>query len=297
MTRLHDGIEQLENGWDDGGSDGDRSFNDESDRPWVMETDGIWRPKQPNEWEYVNDNMDMDEDVNMDENMEGIQRNDLHINDTMERDGELKCAGQVSEFHTHETTLVPNVEAKYMEGSDTHQSMRDESCSPLDESEVSTMLESTDFQDDGHDEALWKRFEISATAPPDHAFFSSSPGQPSKSFLGRLRREYHILATSLPGKHFLYFLLVHSRSFDTVDSILVRAYEDRTDLLRSLIVGPENTPYEDAPFVIDWMLDSNFPNSPPIAHFLSWTNGNGRGKIFIYTYLDYESLTIITISL
>ena len=61
------------------------------------------------------------------------------------------------------------------------------------------------------------------------------------------------------------------------DSILVRAYEDRSDLLRSLIIGPENTPYEDAPFVIDWMLDSNFPQTPPVAHFWSWTNGNGRG--------------------
>ena len=61
------------------------------------------------------------------------------------------------------------------------------------------------------------------------------------------------------------------------DSILVRTYEDRSDLLRSLIIGPENTPYENAPFVIDWMLDANFPQTPPIAHFLSWTNGNGRG--------------------
>lgn len=60
------------------------------------------------------------------------------------------------------------------------------------------------------------------------------------------------------------------------ETILVRSYEDRSDLLRSLIIGPENTPYEDAPFVIDWMLDSDFPQSPPKAHFLSWTNGNGR---------------------
>lgn len=66
------------------------------------------------------------------------------------------------------------------------------------------------------------------------------------------------------------------------DSIIVRAYEDRTDLLRSLIIGPENTPYQDAPFVIDWMLDSNFPQSPPKAHFLSWTNGNGRGTCRIH---------------
>lgn len=61
----------------------------------------------------------------------------------------------------------------------------------------------------------------------------------------------------------------------------MRAYEDRSDLLRSLILGPKNTPYEDAPFVIDWMLDSGFPNTPPIAHFLSWTNGNGRGNVLL----------------
>ena len=74
---------------------------------------------------------------------------------------------------------------------------------------------------------------------------------------------------------FLTFLATRGRP---IDSILVRAYEDRSDLLRSMIIGPENTPYEDAPFVIDWMLDSNFPQTPPVAHFLSWTNGNGRGE-------------------
>jgi Ubiquitin-conjugating enzyme len=71
------------------------------------------------------------------------------------------------------------------------------------------------------------------------------------------------------------FICIDGRS---VDSIIVRAFEDRADLLRSLIIGPENTPYEDAPFVIDWMLESTFPHSPPKAHFLSWTNGNGRGS-------------------
>jgi len=65
-------------------------------------------------------------------------------------------------------------------------------------------------------------------------------------------------------------------------SIIVRAYEDRGDLLRSLIIGPENTPYEDAPFVIDWMLDADFPQTPPIAFFISWTNGNGRVNPNLY---------------
>jgi hypothetical protein len=61
----------------------------------------------------------------------------------------------------------------------------------------------------------------------------------------------------------------------------VRAYEDRSDLLRSLIIGPEHTPYQDAPFVIDWYLAPDFPQSPPKAHFHSWTQGNGRGERFL----------------
>lgn len=78
----------------------------------------------------------------------------------------------------------------------------------------------------------------------------------------------------------------------SIETILVRAYEDRTDLLRSLIIGPENTPYADAPFVIDWMLDSDFPNSPPKAHFLSWTNGNGRGMQST-SFLHYSKSVLI----
>ncbi|KAF8078774.1 hypothetical protein FPV67DRAFT_1466416 [Lyophyllum atratum] len=114
------------------------------------------------------------------------------------------------------------------------------------------------------DELGWRHFDILSSAPSDHAFFSSPPARPSKAFLSRLTKEYRVLSTSLP------------------DSIIVRAYEDRTDLLRSLILGPANTPYQDAPFMIDWMLDSNFPHSPPLAHFHSWTNGNGRVNPNLY---------------
>ncbi|KAL1940019.1 hypothetical protein VTO73DRAFT_9354 [Trametes versicolor] len=110
----------------------------------------------------------------------------------------------------------------------------------------------------------WKRFEVLPSAPVDHAFYNTPPAQHTRQFMARMSKEYKALQSSLP------------------DSILVRAYEDRTDLLRSLIIGPENTPYEDAPFVIDWMLDANFPQTPPIAHFLSWTNGNGRVNPNLY---------------
>ncbi|KAG9103116.1 hypothetical protein FRC06_000178 [Ceratobasidium sp. 370] len=116
------------------------------------------------------------------------------------------------------------------------------------------------------DNSPWHRFEILPSAPLDHAYYAtkSSSAQPPKSFLTRLAKEYKVLASSLPN------------------TILVRAYEDRSDLLRCLIIGPQNTPYEDAPFVIDWFLDSSFPQTPPQAHFLSWTNGNGRVNPNLY---------------
>ncbi|CAE6495755.1 unnamed protein product [Rhizoctonia solani] len=112
----------------------------------------------------------------------------------------------------------------------------------------------------------WHRFEVLPEAPADHAYYAqkTTSAQPPKSFMTRLAKEYKVLASSLPN------------------SILVRAYEDRSDLMRCLIVGPQNTPYEDAPFVIDWFLDSSFPQTPPQAHFLSWTNGNGRVNPNLY---------------
>ncbi|CAE6520035.1 unnamed protein product [Rhizoctonia solani] len=112
----------------------------------------------------------------------------------------------------------------------------------------------------------WHRFEVLSSAPVDHAYYThkTTSAQPPRSFMTRLTKEFKVLASSLPN------------------TILVRAYEDRSDLLRCLIIGPQNTPYEDAPFVIDWFLDSSFPQTPPQAHFLSWTNGNGRVNPNLY---------------
>jgi ubiquitin-conjugating enzyme E2 O len=110
----------------------------------------------------------------------------------------------------------------------------------------------------------WQRFLILPNAPNDHAFLSRASTTRPRSYLARLNKEYRALTSSLP------------------ETILVRAYEDRTDLLRTLIIGPENTPYEDAPFMIDWYLDDRFPSTPPEAHFHSWTSGNGRVNPNLY---------------
>jgi len=103
------------------------------------------------------------------------------------------------------------------------------------------------------------RFKVlEGDVPSDHAFMSQAPTQGTPAFLRRLTKEHKIFNTSLP------------------EGIYVRTWENRLDLLRVLIIGPRNTPYEMAPFLFDFHLGPDFPNSPPSAYFHSWTNGVGR---------------------
>ncbi|GJS59215.1 ubiquitin-conjugating enzyme/RWD-like protein [Tanacetum coccineum] len=69
----------------------------------------------------------------------------------------------------------------------------------------------------------------------DHLFSaqsSSSTNQP-KEWVDKIREEWTILAENLP------------------DTIFVRVYEDRMDLLRAVIIGPPGTPYHDGLFFLD----------------------------------------------
>jgi ubiquitin-protein ligase len=56
-------------------------------------------------------------------------------------------------------------------------------------------------------------------------------------------------------------------------SIFVRAVEGRLDLLRALIIGPDDSPYAGGCFVFDIYLD-NYPANPPKVQFL--TTGGGK---------------------
>ncbi|KAK6507394.1 hypothetical protein TWF481_005827 [Arthrobotrys musiformis] len=109
------------------------------------------------------------------------------------------------------------------------------------------------------------RFSILEGAVPlDHAFVSQPAVEHQVAFLRRINKEHKIMQTSLP------------------EGIFVRTWESRLDLLRVLIVGPRNTPYELAPFVFDFHLGSNFPSAPPTGYFHSWTNGIGRVNPNLY---------------
>ncbi|TDL28122.1 hypothetical protein BD410DRAFT_782087 [Rickenella mellea] len=264
LTRLHDGLEQLEDMWNEGFSDS-QSFEGEYEGEDVHHhhhhhhhqgegaveiqyDDGTWQAydgDDGDDWEEESADGETD-DSSMDvDDQTTIQTPPQSVTTPATVAGLAMpiISPTTSADQTPTSRLSPSFEPREDE--------------PKDNERVVT-------NEEKEDDSPWKRFSILESAPVDHAFYGTPPAQPSKPFLGRLSKEYRVLSSSLP------------------ESIIVRAYEDRTDLLRSLIIGPENTPYEDAPFVIDWMLDSNFPQSPPIAHFLSWTNGNGRVNPNLY---------------
>jgi ubiquitin-conjugating enzyme E2 O len=100
-------------------------------------------------------------------------------------------------------------------------------------------------------------FDILDESPPADCPYVDEASSPSTSLMRRIRKEHQILASSLPP------------------GIFVRTWESRLDLLRIMILGPLDTPYEFAPFVIDMKLPSDYPHSAPEAFFHSWTQGQG----------------------
>ena len=100
-------------------------------------------------------------------------------------------------------------------------------------------------------------FLILDTPPPSSHHYLQQTSTSSSVFMRRIAKEHKILRNSLPP------------------NIFVRTWESRLDLIRVLIIGPSDTPYEYAPFVIDFHLGSSYPQAPPEAFFHSWTNGNG----------------------
>ncbi|RAK84372.1 ubiquitin conjugating enzyme, partial [Aspergillus costaricaensis CBS 115574] len=94
--------------------------------------------------------------------------------------------------------------------------------------------------------------------PSDHHFISKDGAGGSALRIKRIQKECDILDESLPP------------------GIFVRAWESRMDLLRVLFIGPEGTPYQYAPILIDFHFPEDFPRKPPEAFFHSWIGGQGR---------------------
>ncbi|EKG11986.1 Ubiquitin-conjugating enzyme E2 [Macrophomina phaseolina MS6] len=167
-----------------------------------------------------------------------------------ENDVSMEDAGAVD---TSKTTPEAPLSAQPPEGASSGE--KNQSISTGDGTSESKISEPFSFADYPDAPAAFAILE--GTPPEDHHFIRSAQGEPSQQRLRRIQKEHKILGSSLPP------------------GILVRTWESRLDLLRVLIVGPEDTPYEYAPFLVDFHLGPNFPSSPPEAFFHSWTGGLG----------------------
>ncbi|CAL4962090.1 unnamed protein product [Urochloa decumbens] len=98
----------------------------------------------------------------------------------------------------------------------------------------------------------FKQFDT-ATDHSDHFYSLKARAvkKPSKVWVKRIQHEWKILENDLP------------------DTIYVRVYEDRMDLLRAVIVGPAGTPYHDGLFFFDIYFPSQYPTKPPLVSYRS----------------------------
>lgn len=90
----------------------------------------------------------------------------------------------------------------------------------------------------------------------DHHFVDGSgksltSSQMKRGWLKKVQQEWSILEKDLP------------------ESIYVRIYEERMDLIRAAIVGAPGTPYHDNLFFFDIYLPPGYPNEPPLVHYNS----------------------------
>ncbi|XWS18390.1 hypothetical protein CRYUN_Cryun32bG0039400 [Craigia yunnanensis] len=90
----------------------------------------------------------------------------------------------------------------------------------------------------------------------DHHFLGESKvlavSQVKRSWLKKVQQEWCILEKTLP------------------ETIYVRVYEERMDLLRAALVGAPGTPYHDGLFFFDIFLPLEYPYEPPLVHYHSW---------------------------
>ncbi|CAL5346847.1 unnamed protein product [Camellia sinensis] len=104
----------------------------------------------------------------------------------------------------------------------------------------------------------FKQFDI-VRDPSDHYYVRSNKSKKNKdcftnvnnSVHMKIMREWKFLRKGLP------------------ESIYVRAYEDRIDLLRAVIVGAPSTPYHDGLFFFDIAFPSDYPHQPPKVYYRS----------------------------
>ncbi|WVZ97128.1 hypothetical protein U9M48_042684 [Paspalum notatum var. saurae] len=83
----------------------------------------------------------------------------------------------------------------------------------------------------------------------DHKYTKNSVGKARKEWAKRIQHEWSLLEKDLPAL------------------IYVRVSENRMDLLRAVMIGPQGTPYHDGLFFFDAQFPASYPATPPVVHY------------------------------
>lgn len=208
LTRLYDTMEQLEDLWgDEMPGEGEEGSRPQEEEFWAMDEDGNWHQgtgEDDEDWEEEGD--EGDEDMAVDDDgwdlgpeAEPPAANTAASNNSWwpgflsptQNNSKPDDNGQRDPSSTTKSTS-PDTMQDITEGS--------EAVDLAAVNGVPDVPQPSHIPDTEAEDSPWKRFELLSEAPPDHAFYSSVPSQPSRQFLARLQKEYRALTNSLPGK-------------------------------------------------------------------------------------------------
>lgn len=129
----------------------------------------------------------------------------------------------------------------------------EETPAPEHDSEVAAASsDATVVQPRAAETMRFKHFDSVEEAPRDHHYYLEAGHLSNeRKWSKRVQQEWSLMEKNLP------------------DTIYVRVYEDRMDVLRAVIVGVPGTPYNSGLFVFDFFLPPEFPMVPPIAYYHS----------------------------
>ncbi|KAI3780657.1 hypothetical protein L2E82_10642 [Cichorium intybus] len=221
---------------------------------------------------HDDDNDDDDMIDNVDEAFD-FDDDDYYMFDTSNIDDESHYSSMQAQFDN--VDLPPGVEASFswlndlssinsnpiaplLLSTDTHNHEIPNLPSKDTASSSSSLLPNITSEKDNEPEEAKKNFEQFKLFDivddfSDHHFNNAGfqGQQPPKPWTKKIQDEWKILEKDLP------------------DTIFVRAYETRMDLLRAVIVGPAGTPYHDGLFVFDIHFPPTYPNTPPMVYYYS----------------------------
>lgn len=107
-------------------------------------------------------------------------------------------------------------------------------------------------------------YAILEEAYESHRFYSGKVEITDKQrFQRAVQKEYKLLKESLPP------------------GVWVRSYSNRLDLLSVMIKGPHKTPYEDGLFLFDVQLSPDYPRSPPLCHYISFSSERLNPNLYV----------------